>query len=286
MTTFSAILIALGLFLLLLAAARTQRLIRILKDEGPWTSLRNLIGFFAVGYTVYLFLLLTDTPFDKDLITAEVFLLGALFILLAVRFTYRTVHEIMRLDELEQLANTDELTGLYNRRAILRLLEEEFWKARRYGFPLSVAMVDLDDFKPINDTCGHLSGDVVLRESALSLRNGLRKIDLIGRYGGDEFLCILPSTPLQGAEITAERMRARITRLRFLPDAGGELQAAADTAGGLEASPEGAAPVQLSASAGVASIDPGIRRPEELVARADAALYEAKQQGRNRTCTA
>jgi diguanylate cyclase (GGDEF)-like protein len=274
-----ALLIALGFLLLIFAHFRAGRLVDLLRDQGPWPSLRNLIAFFAVGYGVYLVFLVLDQPFDRDLIAAEVFFLSAVFILLVVRFAYRTIHEIMRLEEMEQLANTDELTGLFNRRAIMRLLEEEFWKARRFGFPLSLAMIDLDHFKDVNDRWGHLAGDIVLHEVAATLKVRLRKIDVVGRYGGEEFLCILPSTPLDGALITGERVRGFVRDLRFRPLESGGFEPAGRS--GAE-SGEGEF-VQVTVSVGVSTVNSGFPRPEDLLAAADAALYQAKGKGRDRT---
>ncbi len=279
MFTVPALLIALGFLLLLFAYGRAGRLVDMLREQGPWPSLRNLIAFFAVGYAVYLVFLVLDQPFDRDLIAAEVFFLSAIFILLVVRFSYRTIHEIMRLEEMEQLANTDELTGLFNRRAVMRLLEEEFWKARRFGFPLSLAMVDLDRFKDVNDRWGHLAGDVVLHEVAATLKERLRKIDVVGRYGGEEFLCVLPSTPLDGALITGERIRGFVRDLRFRPLESGGFEPAGRS--GTEAG-EGTF-IQVTVSVGVSTVNSNFQRPEDLLAAADAALYQAKGKGRDRT---
>ena len=282
MISFPALLIALGFILLLVAYHRVGRLVDLLRDQGPWPSLRNLIAFFAVGYLVYFTFLVLDQPFDRDLITAEVFFLSSVFILLVGRFAYRTIHEIMRLEEMEQLANTDELTTLFNRRAIMKLLEEEFWKARRFGFPLSLAMVDLDHFKDVNDRWGHLAGDLVLREVALTIKARLRKIDVVGRYGGEEFLCVLPSTPLDGALITGERLRSFVRELRFQP--GGLNGLEPDGKG--EDLAEGGEPVRITVSVGVSTVNGDFTRPEDLLAAADVALYKAKQLGRDQTAVA
>ncbi len=282
MISIPALLIALGFILLLVAYHRVGRLVELLRDQGPWPSLRNLIAFFAVGYLVYLTFMVLDRPFDRDLIAAEVFFLSAVFILLVCRFAYRTIHEIMRLEEMEQLANTDELTTLFNRRAIMKLLEEEFWKARRFGFPLSLAMVDLDRFKDVNDRWGHLAGDMVLREVALTIKARLRKIDVVGRYGGEEFLCVLPSTPLDGALITGERLRGFIRELRFQPGGLNGLE----PVGKGEGLTEGGEPVRVTVSVGVSTVNGEFNRPEDLLAAADVALYQAKQKGRDQTVVA
>lgn len=279
-TQVSIVLIGLGLLMILGAMGRTQNLIRILPDRGQWPSLRNLMMFFAVGYAVYLYFLVSGRPFNKDLVASEVFFLSSLFMLMVVRFAYTTIHDILRLDELEELANTDELTGMFNRRAIMHLLKDEYQKARRFGFPLSVAMVDLDHFKRINDTYGHLSGDLVLKEVAKVLNKGLRRIDVLGRYGGEEFLCILPSTAADGAVTTGERVRKQVKMLRFEVAGPEQLKPVTE-----EEVPSGET-ITVTVSVGVASIDSSMTDPEHVVSAADTALYAAKEGGRDRTCSA
>ena len=277
-TVISAVLIGLGFLLLVVAIVRTQHLIRILPKRGRWPSMRNLMAFFAVGYTVYLVLLVTGWPFYKDLIVSEIFFLSSLFMLIVIRFTYRTIRNLLRLDELEELANTDDLTSMFNRRAIMRLLDKEFQKVQRFGVPLSVAMVDLDHFKRINDTYGHLAGDTVLKEVAQVLKRGLRGIDLLGRYGGEEFLCVLPMASADGAFISGERIRNQVKELRFAVTGREQLTPVPQ---GEEASGE---VVTITISVGVAAIDSEMVSAEDAVAAADAAMYAAKQGGRDRTC--
>jgi diguanylate cyclase (GGDEF)-like protein len=276
----SAALIGVSFLVVLSAIGRTQNLIRILPERGQWPSLRNLMAFFAVGYAVYFAFLVTGRPFNKDLVTAEVFFLSSMFMFMVVRFTYQTIHNILRLDELEELANTDELTGIYNRRAILHLLDEEFQKSKQFRFPLSVAMVDLDHFKKINDIYGHLAGDTVLKEIAKVLRDGLRRIDLLGRYGGEEFLCVLPSTADDDSLVTAERVREKVENLLFEVTGPDVLTPIFP-----QDIPTGET-VKITVSIGVASLDESIRDAEHLVSAADTALYDAKEEGRNRTCSA
>ena len=166
---------------------------------------------------------------------------------------------------LHDLAHTDELTGCDTRRSIISFLEQELENARSTGQPLSIVILDLDEFKQINDGCGHLAGDAVLRALGAWLgAEGLRSNDRAGRYGGDEFVVVLPATTAAGASGFAERARSHFTSIPFV---------------------FGGTQVQASLSAGVAAWPDGdVTTAEELISLADAALYQAKQQGRNRTC--
>ena len=161
---------------------------------------------------------------------------------------------------------TDPLTGLLSRRGIEDLLTREIRRAGRYGHWLTVAMADVDHFKAINDTYGHLVGDQVLRQVAEALVRHLRQgVDVVARYGGEEFVIVLCETDLAGALVASERLRASVQEL---------------PAAGLE----GAGPVTISI--GVGAHPPQALRPDtqprDLIAAADAKLYEAKAAGRNR----
>jgi len=165
------------------------------------------------------------------------------------------------LEEVERLAFTDHLTGLYNHRHLFHLADSEFQRARRYQLSLSVIMLDIDEFKRVNDTYGHAIGDQVLQGVAECCRKELRGVDVIGRYGGDEFVAMLPETGLPAACQVAERLRESIAE-RVL-----------DTKAGR---------VTVTVSLGVAVLDDKHLTPETLLDRADKALYVAKQNGRNR----
>ncbi|MFW6065663.1 MAG: diguanylate cyclase [Planctomycetota bacterium] len=165
------------------------------------------------------------------------------------------------MDQLESMATTDSLTGLSNRRRFDELLRKRFDEARRYGFDLTCCMCDLDCYKNLNDTLGHQVGDRVLADAAAVISKSLRKADVAGRYGGDEFVLLLPHTPLDRAVQVTERIR------RELKDVTCRLSGC-----------EG-----VTLSVGVASLnadDPVTA--EELLAMADRALYLAKQQGKDR----
>jgi diguanylate cyclase (GGDEF)-like protein len=162
--------------------------------------------------------------------------------------------------KLEQMASIDSLTGLLNRRAFYERFSE-FWSlSQRHGRPLSCLMLDVDHFKQVNDLHGHAAGDAVLKVLARTLQAHLRKQDICGRYGGEEFCVVCPETSLEGAEMVAERAREAI-------------EAACTEIDGTV--------LRITASIGVATRADRDPRIEDAVARADAMLYQAKQEGRN-----
>jgi two-component system cell cycle response regulator len=164
-------------------------------------------------------------------------------------------------ERLEQLAATDALTGCLNRRSLGDALERELDRARRYSLVLTILLVDLDHFKVINDTLGHLVGDMVLRQLGDLLRREVRSVDAVARYGGEEFVIVLPETGAHGALVFAERMRQRIQQFPF---------------------GDAVHPVRVTVSIGVASFpDPKVTSPDTFLAMADTALYRAKADGRN-----
>jgi two-component system cell cycle response regulator len=182
----------------------------------------------------------------------------------AVRSAIRTARlqrELLgRASELERLAYTDPLTKIPNRRFVLRQLDALRSGARRHGRPVSVAMIDIDHFKAVNDRFGHEAGDGVLIEVARRLQGRLRGEDVLGRYGGEEFLALLPDTAPEGAATVAEGMRRTVGEQ--------ELQVCGE-------------PLRVTVSVGHATFD-GEEPGERLVARADDALYAAKRAGRDR----
>lgn len=161
---------------------------------------------------------------------------------------------------IEELAELDELTGASNRRCIMRMLEEEIDRAIRNGSPCSIALIDLDWFKRINDAYGHPTGDEVLRTFSITMFANIRSVDRFGRYGGEEFLLVLPDMDAEQAVRALDRLRAIIADLEwsaFSPD------------------------MKVTMSAGVATLKPN-ETSDLFLARADSALYAAKAQGRNR----
>ncbi|HYE52367.1 MAG TPA: diguanylate cyclase [Azospirillaceae bacterium] len=167
--------------------------------------------------------------------------------------------------QLERLATLDPLTGMMNRRRMQELMEEERDRARRYGHSFSVVLMDLDRFKAINDSHGHAAGDVAIRTAAERGAAALRGSDRMARFGGEEFVVLLPETGLPGAAKVAERILSLIRGTPILHD-------------GME--------IRLTASAGVAEWAGPEEPLHQMVARADAALYQAKRDGRDRVVVA
>lgn len=174
--------------------------------------------------------------------------------------------KIQRTNErLEHLAVTDDLTGLRNHRAFREHLEREFERARRYGHGLSILLIDVDNFKAVNDTFGHLQGDKVLRELAWRVLRMTRKTDVAARYGGEEIVIIMPQTSLDGAYAQACRLLAEVRKARYA---------------GLPAD------FSITVSIGVATLNHDTMTDcEALIRLADSALYEAKRKGKNRVVT-
>ncbi|MCP4044149.1 MAG: sensor domain-containing diguanylate cyclase [Gammaproteobacteria bacterium] len=168
-------------------------------------------------------------------------------------------------DELHYLAAHDPLTGLHNRNVLEKQLGDEIRRAIRYKHTLSVFMVDIDHFKPINDTHGHQTGDTVLRSFAKVLDSSIRQTDYAARYGGEEFVVILPETPLAKAKELAERLRSQV----------------ADHPFPIESDKE----VNLTASIGIATFPEYAQSWQDLLEVADSAMYAAKKAGRNQVKT-
>jgi len=160
---------------------------------------------------------------------------------------------------IEHLAVMDPLTNVYNRRKLLEILEQEMGRTNRGGPVFSVCMIDIDHFKTVNDRFGHIKGDLVLEGFARAIKDALRIHDTLARFGGEEFVVVLPQTGMAGVLSYGERMRGMVETLRFagLPDS-----------------------FSITISIGVATYEPG-EAIESLLARADTALYTAKAQGRN-----
>jgi len=171
------------------------------------------------------------------------------------------------IESLKEINFIDAATGIYNKRYLKIRLEEEFARARRYGFSLSSIFIDLDDFKSINDTYGHIIGDKLLKEVASVLEGLCRSEDVLTRFGGEEFVVLMPDTSDSEAVILAERIRKKVAGHIFF---------------------YGNIKISVSASLGVSTLNNGdfeyVSDPEELICMADRAMYMVKQNGKNNTC--
>jgi diguanylate cyclase (GGDEF)-like protein len=196
------------------------------------------------------------------ILAAIILFLGGLYY-----FVSQLFHKINEAQQqLVKLATVDDLTKLYNRRYFFERFNQEVERAKRYDRPLSCIIMDLDYFKQVNDTYGHLAGDQVLIDIAQILRNNCRRSDLAGRYGGEELIILLPETEAAGALIIAERIRERIGQHRTVDGKG--------------------AVIGVTVSMGVASLSrtelEELDANERIVQYADDALLQAKKDGRNR----
>jgi len=162
---------------------------------------------------------------------------------------------------LQSMSQEDYLTGVFNRRHLEETAAKEFSLGKRHKFPVSIMSMDIDHFKKINDTYGHLKGDDVLVELTQCVYEIIRKTDIFGRYGGEEFILFMPHTALEDAVMLAERIRQAVADRKFLPET---LQ------------------LGVTISLGVAGVSPETDSLEALILNADLALYRAKQAGRNR----
>ncbi len=235
--------------------------------EGTQVNIRSVIALpFTVDRGAYGVFLVRRTrdqaPLGPaDLEFAEAVITAAVSVIQRARMVEHTMADNARL---EQLAQTDPLTQLLNRRALSENITAEMERALRYDSSLALLMIDLDHFKQVNDTFGHLIGDDVLRDMARLLHDLVRENDLVARYGGEEFVIVLPETDDAGADAFAERVRAAVKGTGF-------------------ASRPGEEAIALTASIGVATFPAArIDTVEDLFARADAALYRAKADGRDR----
>jgi diguanylate cyclase (GGDEF)-like protein len=230
-----------------------HKLSKLARDEGlacflclPLTSHASRLG------VIYFY------RADRDIFAAEEIELLTTF----ARLAAEAIENARLQARTEEQARTDALTGLPNRRELERRLDEELKRAQRYRKALSVLLLDIDRFKKINDTYGHPAGDAVLKRFVQIIGKQVRDVDFAGRYGGEEFLFLLPETDGRGAKLVAERIRRAVAGAPFeLPD-------------GKE--------IAVTASIGIACFPACAATAAELVARADQALYLAKQTGRNR----
>lgn len=184
------------------------------------------------------------------------------FAIVSMQFALE-IKKVLLYETVETLAITDSLTGLYVRRYFSERLYEEAQRSKRYKFSFSLLMIDIDDFKRCNDTYGHLVGDVILRDIAHIMKTNVREIDIVSRYGGEEFVILLPETGAEGAKLTAERLRKKTEENVF------------------KAYDE---KLKITISTGISVYPEDTAGASELIEKADMALYAAKRSGKNIVC--
>ncbi|GFE61737.1 GGDEF domain-containing protein [Geobacter sp. AOG2] len=256
--------ILMGAVILALSLVPVIGLIRGLpfgKVRHNWYTLAALILFFIIGYLFYASELRGGTYRVSDVIVSSVFFLGACFVLLVNHLSHRTAQDILRMSALEQENITDATMGIHNRRYFEQRLKEEFDRARRYNLPLSLLMIDIDDFKQINDTSGHQTGDQVLQGMGRLLIESVRDTDIVTRYGGDEICIIATHAGDATALDLAKRLCSKI---------------------GDNTLADGTWNIRVTTSIGIATLNDTMNEASDLVGCADMALYRAKNEGKNR----
>ena len=185
-----------------------------------------------------------------------------------LKYRTRIGERIINLERrILELANTDALTGVMNRRAFMERMEQETVRSRRDKIPLSFILADIDHFKKVNDTYGHQVGDLVLQRFSATVSASMRPYDLIGRYGGEEFVICLPGADGLQAASAAERIRKKVEAMEIIV-------------------PDGSRSVRITASFGATAYSVESRESmDSIIKKADDALYRAKNEGRNRVCT-
>lgn len=195
------------------------------------------------------------TPFTDDALK---------FLTIISHYAAVAIENAKLYQEIESMAITDAITGMYNHRQFQEMLGDEMARFKRYQRQLSLLMIDIDDFKHFNDTYGHQTGDSVLKVIAQIMQQNVRKVDIISRYGGEEFAIILPETSIEDAKIVAEKVRKAVEQNIFL-------------------NPENNEPLgeKITISGGIAACTSGMDK-EELIRQSDTALYQSKHDGKNR----
>ncbi len=257
-----------GVFLLVAALFPVRRLILQLPPgrlRRSWYVLTALILCFIAGYIGYGIMHMDRYAGPLDLVVPVTFLLGACFIFLVNSLSFRTAVDGRRLAILEQENIMDPIMGIYNRRHLERRLKEEVMRAQRFNLPLTLLLLDIDNFKEINDNYGHQTGDRVLGCVGECIQKTVRTSDIVARYGGDEILVIAPNTDAPSGGELAERLRQAVA---------GSLAPAGEGTMGVK--------VRCEVSVGVAGLDQGITDCLALLSEVDEAMYRAKREGRNR----
>ena len=234
--------------------------------SGLWFGIKGGVGAALLAMTIHLVEVAAYLDFPhRDVVTQGAYFRFFAYVIGGLTIGYFSGSEKKLKEKLYQMAHYDELTECTNYRYTLELLEHEIARAKRYQKQVALVIIDMDHFKKVNDTYGHVVGNEVLEVFAKTLRSNLREIDVAGRYGGDEFLLILPETNAQQAQSVLERIREKLLQI---------------TPAALKG--KGPATLAVQFSAGIASLPQHANNMNDLLEAADDALYQAKREGRNR----
>lgn len=214
----------------------------------------------AVGLAAVLDQILKGEIIPIDLFTSAV-IAGILAPIISYGFIYLTQQLNITEQKMRLLATTDSLTGILNRRYFFERAQNELERALRYGYSMSLLILDIDHFKPVNDRFGHQAGDFVLHQLAELANQSIRSTDLLGRYGGEEFIMVLPEAGIEDARAVAERLRKTVEDHKFVYDQDS---------------------IQITISVGISCLNNPDDELDDLISRADRSLYAAKDAGRNR----
>jgi diguanylate cyclase (GGDEF)-like protein len=255
-------------FVILLASfqplSRIHKMLPTGATRRAWSALAVIISFCATGFLVFLSINIMEGPdHHEDWLISFMFLGASLFVFIVCNVSHTTARDVCRIASLELAASIDPVTNLYNRLHMMSLLDTECSRSSRDKSPVSVLLLDIDSFKEMNDRYGHAGGDVVLARMGEIIKASVPNGRYVGRYGGDEFLVILPHAASAQAFAIAERVRSAIEN--------SQLSYAGEPA------------MSLTASIGVATGFGWQECAQELVALADEALYAAKTV-RNKVC--
>lgn len=233
---------------------------------GFWFGVKG--GIIAALIALAIFVLevnVFSSWIERDLVLKTIFLRFLIYFLSGIVIGYLAQSEKKIQKKLEFLAGHDELTGFLNLKFTLMLLKKEFERSKRYKGNLTIAIIDIDNFKLINDVYWHLVGNDSLKTFSDIIKNSLRETDMVGRYGGDEFLLIFPESTLDQAINVLTRIRTAISTIKITSSFLLDKKA-----------------ISLTFSAGIASFSPGSVSVNNLIDNADKALYRAKKEGKDR----
>lgn len=260
-----------GIILLIITLIPLRKLMHELPHGSIrklWQILSGMILFFIATYIIIALQFRAQNDFSSKEIVCTVLFLGSLFVLMVCILSLQTARDIKRIYTLEIENITDPLMSIKNRRYLDQKIEEEFSKAARYDLAFSILMIDIDHFKNINDIYGHDTGDLVLKKLGILINTLIRETDTVARYGGEEIMVLCPSTDLHHAAWLAERLRHEIeTCVMVSSDMENESRE-----------------LLVTVSIGIAEFSSDVFCATDLVKRADEAMYQAKDAGRNRVC--